>query len=1201
MIESFNYKQKKSIIFWLIDKNNYFLKEKKDNFFIKIDYKEYNFFLKENIYGEKLENINNLHEILLKLNLFLKIIFAYEKYHDYWFSYSFYKIERKKLGLKRVAENELKDKIWRKYLKQYLNYENNISILWEFLNQEENSLVRISNIVRTIRYIKWDLEKIHECLNNYEYKWNNKNKKINLSNFLNFIKDNDFFELLNFYSKTDTEQKEEYKIALNPAILNTHNEINKANFENETKILEKEIKKLDEENNKNKETKRNFEQDLEAYINYILYEKNFFKKSTNSEYKEKTKIIYEKYKYYIENKKWQEIKEHERFTLEFIRKNRIELNHFYILEDEIIQSYSEQKNEVNSLTKIISNKVPLKDKNWNIILDKNSNEIKIYEINFVQLKTLLYILTWKRAEIKDGNKKSETEKKEFGRLSEYIKALKWEINARLNNQETLYWKFIAPPPKKEEKTLWKKEWYKSKIARKLWQKDSEYIQKLNFNNELKTYSHFWFIIRKWDRFFIKPYKKEEILNDNQWFTLENAKNLIKNNIDRNWEYKTFVFQSLTLKWLLKLIFIKNAFNKNFSSARIDPETKEKYKAWENNKEYEIWKRKTYYENSYDSEIFIKFLINILESKKALKLFPFIKNNFKKYKEYKNFYDFEKDLLKNAYTINTYKCNFEEKELIELDITDRKFEYCENKVPRLKRQNDIKLFVKWFFDKTNNEKFDIIRLLPEIKIFIRYKRYEQEIRKRIVKWKDCNEQIINKKIDEKERFYKDVIKAAFNLELNPLWIGNNPNEEKQSYLKNIIRKFKSNEKFFITAIDIWENEFATCWVYDRNLKPQKIEVIWENDDKVIKDLTDLKIEKWKIIKKGYKNSEKYKEYKYMFEQITLWQIYLKDILDNIWEIKIEKQKFNEIKLKISNSVQKVSEIPNFNWSTKYITKYFPKVKTWLKDFLLNFFKNNYENQEVDCKEQSIYNEIFKNLELQKVIDFKAAFGSNFVWVIKKIIKDYPWIIVFESLHTWNSLGWCNEITGKRLENTTSKKLNEIKKFWTYVWMYIVKALFNKFSKDIDEENFDKVNQYVFFDKNYENSIIEDTEKKYHSNGIIFFVNEDSTSSACPVCNPKLYNVNNIYKLYWHWEWKEKEKSMHHINNINDKNGENYQEWKWKSWELESWDLCDFHIWYNKKYPDFSFIKSWDDLATYNIAKRALEYLEYLESQNNDKTK
>ena len=118
MINSFYYKQKKSIIFWLIDKNNYFLKEKKDNFFIKIDYKEYNFFLKENIYGEKLENISNLHEILLKLKLFLKIIFAYEKYHDYWFSYSFYKIERKKLGLKRVAENELKDKIWRKYLKQ---------------------------------------------------------------------------------------------------------------------------------------------------------------------------------------------------------------------------------------------------------------------------------------------------------------------------------------------------------------------------------------------------------------------------------------------------------------------------------------------------------------------------------------------------------------------------------------------------------------------------------------------------------------------------------------------------------------------------------------------------------------------------------------------------------------------------------------------------------------------------------------------------------------------------------------------------------------------------------------------------------------------------------------------------------------------------------------------------------------------------
>ena len=73
-------------------------------------------------------------------------------------------------------------------------------------------------------------------------------------------------------------------------------------------------------------------------------------------------------------------------------------------------------------------------------------------------------------------------------------------------------------------------------------------------------------------------------------------------------------------------------------------------------------------------------------------------------------------------------------------------------------------------------------------------------------------------------------------------------------------------------------------------------------------------------------------------------------------------------------------------------------------------------------------------------------------------------------------------------------------------------------------------------------------------------------------------------------------MHHINDIND---ENYQEWKWKAWILENQDSCDYHMKDNPKW--FDFIKSWDDLATYTIAKKALEYLEYLESQNKDETK
>ena len=52
-------------------------------------------------------------------------------------------------------------------------------------------------------------------------------------------------------------------------------------------------------------------------------------------------------------------------------------------------------------------------------------------------------------------------------------------------------------------------------------------------------------------------------------------------------------------------------------------------------------------------------------------------------------------------------------------------------------------------------------------------------------------------------------------------------------------------------------------------------------------------------------------------------------------------------------------------------------------------------------------------------------------------------------------------------------------------------------------------------------------------------------------------------------------------------------KYNSWII-NWKSCDYHIG-NENYPEFEFIKSWDDLATYNIAKKAKEYLESLQKK------
>ena len=66
----------------------------------------------------------------------------------------------------------------------------------------------------------------------------------------------------------------------------------------------------------------------------------------------------------------------------------------------------------------------------------------------------------------------------------------------------------------------------------------------------------------------------------------------------------------------------------------------------------------------------------------------------------------------------------------------------------------------------------------------------------------------------------------------------------------------------------------------------------------------------------------------------------------------------------------------------------------------------------------------------------------------------------------------------------------------------------------------------------------------------------------------------------------------MRHINHKSDQNYEGWKWESWTLEGWKVCDFYIWNETYEKEFWFIHSWDDLATYNIAKKAKEYLEIL---------
>jgi len=236
--------------------------------------------------------------------------------------------------------------------------------------------------------------------------------------------------------------------------------------------------------------------------------------------------------------------------------------------------------------------------------------------------------------------------------------------------------------------------------------------------------------------------------------------------------------------------------------------------------------------------------------------------------------------------------------------DRSFEFDSSKTPILKRQKDIKLFVEWFFnyiDDYEKNNFDKIRLLPEIKLYVRYKLFDGEIKKE-KRWE--------KEVEAKKRFYKDVYKASFLFELNPLWIGQNSKEEINCFKKKLIDNKKN---LYYIWIDIWTNELVTLWVYNQNLESQDIEV----DDKKQKiiDLTNLKLDNWKIITIKWNNSEKHRAIKDMFKQILLWQIYLKDVLEKIGELDIKKENYWNIK-------QHISKYYKFNrWNKKFWYKCF----------------------------------------------------------------------------------------------------------------------------------------------------------------------------------------------------------------------------------------------------------------------------------------
>ncbi len=215
---------------------------------------------------------------------------------------------------------------------------------------------------------------------------------------------------------------------------------------------------------------------------------------------------------------------------------------------------------------------------------------------------------------------------------------------------------------------------------------------------------------------------------------------------------------------------------------------------------------------------------------------------------------------------------------------------------------------------------------------------------------------------------------------------------------------------------------------------------------------------------------------------------------------------------------------------------------------NFWKNiNITDFEKDLNEY-IKDVRDKNsnmdVTITKINNLKNAICANIVWVIMELQKYYPWFIVWENI--WND--WVLD--------------QEENKWNVVIWNLINEKIYNKLELS---------NEVPPILKKFRSEIKENIQ-----HWKVIYINKDNTSSDCPKC---------WKKLFWHLEWKEWENKIHHCNN--DCN-HTYNKGKKKDF---LWKNCDFYL-QNPNYPDFYFINSWDDLATYNIAKKLIEYINNL---------
>ena len=679
------------------------------------------------------------------------------------------------------------------------------------------------------------------------------------------------------------------------------------------------------------------------------------------------------------------------------------------------------------------------------------------------------------------------------------------------------------------------------------------------------------------------------------FDIENTKNaydFFSNQSQKQWEITYYILSSITLRALEKLCFSKSS---NFYKWNIVQKIDGKFLKIQEVTGNKIFKSKRELE---EEENLIEFLAEVLRLQNTLWIKFKSEKSLDNLKHCENMSDFEILLKKETYVLDEYKISKED-----FEKALEKFKWNSFLIIDKDSDNHNKnsVFSQWwtrFWQKNNAENY-ILRINPEL--IISFRKWDTERFKGKISFHRRKNDAYMVSFSFSHFSDKSYITSEFI-----------DDAERKENLKKFNDLYNENVTLeYIYWIDKWTNELVTLWIFKRWKKwLEKVDIsekipVYRITKKGLKYFEDTETRDSNEKKKRYlsknvsyflkdlENNELFEKldidsclWDLTYAKIIKWNIILNaDIFTTVNLYKVTAKRFlNDATFrgKIKNNTVLFDD-ENKSFYFEYENRWKLQKQNifyWKDDFdylpcddIFQNLKEEVQN-ELNMYLTSISNE--EDISMQRVNNYKNAISANIVWIITELQKHFNGYICYETLDA-----------------------GQIEKKWfnTFIWNTLNEKIYNKLQLSLEVPPILKKFRTDIWAK----------ETIQHWK--IIYVNEKNTSSACPICNEQLLNWNlsdkkdnEVFKLWWHLS--DFENNMKHLTDLD------YQEWLKnksfkkantnKKWEIEknkynswtiNWKSCDYHIG-NENYPEFEFIKSWDDLATYNIAKKAKEYLESL---------